>query len=198
MPRSNEPVVDYIILAEFDIDTGSTVRHQYPEAVSGYKSDWFAEYMLPEGAHNRESDWTYILLNRDQRQADENAWIHPGLEAAAPGAGRLMYGLNLVQTKMDTSVRRGAIVKAMAVFSRYPHLDVFKGPLQVALDVYFEQKSVEVLVDLFKSLNSIDLSSVPCPDALQLSMLVTHQTHTKPTPQICESSQPKLSMITFY
>ena len=78
------------------------------------------------------------------------------------------------------------------------HMPGFKGPLQVALDVYFEQKSVEVLVDLFKSLNSIDLSSVPCPDALQLSMLVTHQTHTKPTPQICESSQPKLSMITFY
>jgi len=30
-----EPLVDYIILAEFDIDTGSTVRHQYPSVVEG-------------------------------------------------------------------------------------------------------------------------------------------------------------------
>ena len=58
-------------LAEFDIDTGSTVRHQFPETVPGYKNDWFAELMLPEGAHNRDKDWTYIFLNRDQRQIDE-------------------------------------------------------------------------------------------------------------------------------
>jgi hypothetical protein len=35
-----------------------------------------------------------------------------------------LYGINLVQTKMDNTVRRGAVVKAMAVFSRYQHLDV--------------------------------------------------------------------------
>ena len=66
-----EPLVDHILLAEFDIDTGSTVRHQYPQPVEGYKNDWFAELMLPEGAHNRERDWTYIFLNRDQPQLDE-------------------------------------------------------------------------------------------------------------------------------
>ena len=74
-----EPLVDHILLAEFDIDTGSTVRHQYPEPVDGYKNDWFAELMLPEGAHNRERDWTYIFLNRNKTQLDEvrvifNAW----------------------------------------------------------------------------------------------------------------------------
>ena len=66
-----EPLVDHILLAEFDIDTGSTVRHQYPNPVDGYQNDWFAELMLPEGAHNRERDWTYIFLNRDQPQLDE-------------------------------------------------------------------------------------------------------------------------------
>ena len=66
-----EPLVDHILLAEFDIDTGSTVRHQYPEPVDGYKNDWFAELMLPEGAHNRERDWTYIFLNRNKTQLDE-------------------------------------------------------------------------------------------------------------------------------
>lgn len=65
------PIIDYIILAEFDIDTGSTVRHQFPGAIPGYAADFFAEYMLPEGAHNRVEDWTYILLNRGGSQIDE-------------------------------------------------------------------------------------------------------------------------------
>lgn len=50
---------------------GSTVRHQYPCEIPGYKPDWFAEHMLPEGAHNRELDWTYMLLNRNEKQLDE-------------------------------------------------------------------------------------------------------------------------------
>ena len=66
-----EKLVDYIILAEFDIDTGSTVRHVYPNSIPEYKNDWFAEYMLPEGAHNREIDWTYIFLNRENPQINE-------------------------------------------------------------------------------------------------------------------------------
>jgi hypothetical protein len=47
------------------------VRHQYPSDVPHYKADWFAENMLPEGAHNRHTDCTYMLLHREGRQADE-------------------------------------------------------------------------------------------------------------------------------
>ena len=55
-----------------------------------------------------------------------------------------MYGINLVQTKMDTAVRRGAIVKAMAIFSRYHYTDIFKEILSIALEAYFEEKNVSV------------------------------------------------------
>ncbi|CAM9854250.1 unnamed protein product, partial [Discosporangium mesarthrocarpum] len=66
-------LVDYVILAEFDIDTGSTVRHKFPDRpVAGYSDDWFAEYMLPEGAHNHSLDWTVMFLNRGTRALDEN------------------------------------------------------------------------------------------------------------------------------
>lgn len=51
--------------------SGSTVRHQYPCDVPNYKPDWFAEYMLPEGAHNRLTDSTYMFLNRTESQIDE-------------------------------------------------------------------------------------------------------------------------------
>jgi hypothetical protein len=47
------------------------LRHQYPEDIAGYKNDWFAEYMLPEGVHNRQIDWTYFFLNRDGKQHEE-------------------------------------------------------------------------------------------------------------------------------
>ncbi len=47
-------LVDHILLAEFDVDTGSTVRHKYPCPVPGYTDDFFANFMLPEGAHNRK------------------------------------------------------------------------------------------------------------------------------------------------
>ena len=72
---ASTPVVDYLVLAEFDIDTGSTVRHTIPKDVIGYKKDWFADYMLPEGAHNHDLDWTYIFLNRHKSQVDEVALI---------------------------------------------------------------------------------------------------------------------------
>lgn len=59
----------------------STVRHQYPRPVDGYANDYFAEYMLPEGAHNREQDWTVLFLNRGKPRIDEVRvcvcdWLH--------------------------------------------------------------------------------------------------------------------------
>ena len=60
-------VIEYIVLSEFDIDTGSTVRHQYPISNPYCTEDWLAEHMLPEGVHNREEDWTYMFLNRESQ-----------------------------------------------------------------------------------------------------------------------------------
>jgi hypothetical protein len=80
---------------------------------------------------------------------------------------------------------RGATVKAMAVCSPYPYIQIFKvlfpllsllilhqayryypqlrfqGPLLFALDEYFETESPLVLGNLYECLNSIDTSSMP-------------------------------------
>ena len=50
----------------------STVRHAYPTSVPGVSDDWFAEHMLPEGAHNHALDWTVMFLNRDKVGLDED------------------------------------------------------------------------------------------------------------------------------
>lgn len=62
--RKSRKNVDYVLLAEFDIDKGSTVRHQYPKPCA-VSENILADLMLPEGAHLRESDWTYFFL-RDE------------------------------------------------------------------------------------------------------------------------------------
>jgi hypothetical protein len=177
---SFHPLVDYIVLAEFDIDTGSTVRHQYPSNIPDYKVDWFAEFMLPEGAHNRDLDYTFIFLNRDAPHVDQQLWCTAPkycpkslvyAEDAASSAKNFLYGLNVVKTRHDSSVRRGAIVKAMCVFSQYQFVEVLKKPLELALDSYFDKPGVEVLANLFKSLNAVDLSQVPRPDLLEQTLM---------------------------
>lgn len=57
-------MIDYIVLAEFDINEGSIIRHQHPTAIKGVDAEAIAAYMLPEGGHNRSADSTYFILNR--------------------------------------------------------------------------------------------------------------------------------------
>lgn len=57
-------MVDYICLAEFDIDKGSGVRLQYPESVPGISAEDLAEYMITEGAHNFGVVSTYFTVGR--------------------------------------------------------------------------------------------------------------------------------------
>jgi hypothetical protein len=54
-----------------------------------------AELMLPDQVHNREEDWTIFFLHKgagDGESADE--------------AGGMIYGLSLVNKKLDQSVKR--------------------------------------------------------------------------------------------
>lgn len=57
-----------------------------------------AELMLPDGAHTRDQDWTIFFLHKDTEQADE--------QLDSSGQAPLIYVLNLVITKHDSSVKR--------------------------------------------------------------------------------------------
>jgi hypothetical protein len=167
-PTVEAPVIicprlcEYIILAEFDIDTGSTVRIQYPRKVDGYADDWFAENMLPEGVHNRVSDYTYMFLNRTSPIFGESvatssatSGVSALTEDNADKDKQFLFGVNLVRTKYDSSVRRGAIVKAIAIFSRYSFVELFKKPLDLALEAYFLHQSPVIIEVSCNSSNEI-------------------------------------------
>lgn len=73
----------------------------------------------------------------------------------------LVYVLNLVNTKQDTSVKRGAVVKAMAICTRHSFLHIYKPLLLLALEQYFAHPTIETLASLYDAVNSMDLSLMP-------------------------------------
>lgn len=81
----------------------------------------------------------------------------------------LMYVLNLVNTKQDNTVRRGAVVKAMAICTRHSFLHIYKPLLLLALEDYFKSPFPETLASLYDAVNSMDLSLMP-----KLSILERH------------------------
>lgn len=57
----------------------------------------------------------------------------------------LMYVLNLVNTKQDSTAKRGAVVKAMAICTRHSFLHIYKPLLLLALEEYFKSPKPETL-----------------------------------------------------
>ncbi|KAL8414924.1 hypothetical protein RB594_005942 [Gaeumannomyces avenae] len=202
--------VEYILVAEFDIDRGSVMEHQYPVAITG-DENMLAELMLPDGAHCRNQDWTIFFLHKDQTEeeedqerqaiearkqrrqrrrdraaglpvangvdpeedgADQNDWdddASTDSEADCDEGPPLIYVLNLVYTKLDSSAKRGSIVKAMAICTRHPFLHIYKPLLLLALEEYFKAPVPETIAMLYDAVNAMDLSLMP-----KLSLLERH------------------------
>ncbi|KAH8726788.1 docking domain of Afi1 for Arf3 in vesicle trafficking-domain-containing protein [Phaeosphaeriaceae sp. PMI808] len=78
-----------------------------------------------------------------------------------PDGPPLVYVLNLVYTKLDNSVKRGSVVKAMAICTRHSFLHIYKPLLLLALDEYFRAPVIETLASLYNALNAMDLSLLP-------------------------------------
>ncbi|KAI5864503.1 spindle pole body interacting protein [Durotheca rogersii] len=81
----------------------------------------------------------------------------------------LIYVLNLVYTKHDKSVKRGAVVKAMAICTRHPFLHIYKPLLLLALEEYYKSPVPGTLALLYEAVNNMDLSLMP-----RLSLLERH------------------------
>ncbi|KAI5249097.1 spindle pole body interacting protein [Aureobasidium subglaciale] len=199
---STERHVEYILVASFDIDTGSVMEHQYPTPIGG-DEHMLAELMLPDQTHLRSQDWTVFFLHKDQspedelqqrrdRRREQRAEKKSERAEAKSGPGDktdaelendseddtedaeseddavkstqgppLVYVLNLVNTKHDANVKRGAVVKAMAICTRHSFLHIYKPLLLLALEEYFRTPTIDTLASLYESVNSMDLSLLP-------------------------------------
>ncbi|WVW84697.1 hypothetical protein I302_106731 [Kwoniella bestiolae CBS 10118] len=189
MIGDEEEAVHFCLLAEFDIDAGATLAHQYPYP-TGTDEHRLAELMLPDGAHLRAEDWTIFYLGQTPSSAVAPMLSHESsmrlstessatstsnndnrrtsvmpLDRATRGVagsgGGLLYVLNCVRMKEDKKMRRGAMVKAMAICTPNPYIGIYKPLLLLALEEYFLSPSPEILARLFDSANAISTAGMP-------------------------------------
>jgi hypothetical protein len=98
-----------------------------------------------------------LELERQMLQRDAAAATVALTDPAAPP---FLYCLNLVMTKKDASVRRGAVVKALAICTEAQFIQVLKPIILLALEEYYARPSIDVLAELYRSLNALDMSSI--------------------------------------
>ncbi|WWC88583.1 uncharacterized protein L201_003495 [Kwoniella dendrophila CBS 6074] len=190
--NNDEESVHFCLLAEFDIDAGATLAHQYPYP-TGTDEHRLAELMLPDGAHLRAEDWTIFYLGQTPSSAiapllshettttkdgrmsidsssasvsvdDKRTSIMPldrATRGVAGSGGGLLYVLNCVRMKEDKKMRRGAMVKAMAICTPNPYIGIYKPLLLLALEEYFLSPSPEILARLYDSANAISTAGMP-------------------------------------
>ncbi|KAL2138224.1 hypothetical protein VTI28DRAFT_5411 [Corynascus sepedonium] len=105
---------------------------------------------------------------------DDDDWDDDLSTDSEPEGGEgppLVYVLNLVNTKQDKTVKRGAVVKAMAICTRHPFLHIYKPLLLLALDEYFKAPVPETLAMLYNAVNEMDLSLMPKLNWLERHLL---------------------------
>ena len=103
---------------------------------------------------------------------------------------RVLYGLNLVHTKYDDSVKRGAIAKAICVFSRFHFIDAFRKPLMACLEDYFANPQEEVVADFFTWMRSLDITKVlPRPTLVETKLMQRSVTY-KPLGYVATNHTP--------
>ncbi|KAK8082379.1 spindle pole body interacting protein [Apiospora saccharicola] len=110
-------------------------------------------------------------LSEDDEDDEDDDWDDESTDSEPEGGEGppLIYVLNLVNTKQDKTVKRGAVVKAMAICTRHPFLHIYKPLLLLALEEYFKSPVPETLAMLYDAVNNMDLSLMP-----KLSLLERH------------------------
>ncbi|KAF8973314.1 docking domain of Afi1 for Arf3 in vesicle trafficking-domain-containing protein [Flammula alnicola] len=160
----------FVLLAEFHILEGAQLKYQFPQPL-GIDEGVLAMSMLPDGAETQLDDWTIFFLNQTPFNTispilaldtpEVKSVGLPGEDDDGSDRPELLCVLNLVRTKHDKSLDRGAQVLALAICTRHPFIQIFKPFLLLALDDYFSDPSQECLARLFDAVNSMDLSGAP-------------------------------------
>lgn len=148
--------IQYVLTAEFHIDKGPSILHQYPTSLPGYEQGglpYLAELMLPDQIHKREEDYTLFLLYKNKKTS-QFQYIYD--QKHCEDLPYFLY--TIVNNKNDKTVRRGAIIKSLSIITKLKYFPSFKPLLLIALDSYFDTSNTMVLRQLYESVNVKNLS----------------------------------------
>jgi len=165
------PLVAFLLLSEFDIDKGSTLRHVLPHPLLGFDDNRLAELMLPDGAHLREADSTAFMLRPSKGVASPAGASSDVLDGSRPTTPSLLRCISVAKTRMDAGRRRHADLKALALVSASPFIDTLRPALALALEAYFSEPTLLTLERILAAFNSLDTASFTLPSASERAVL---------------------------
>ncbi|KAL4802695.1 docking domain of Afi1 for Arf3 in vesicle trafficking-domain-containing protein [Aspergillus unguis] len=186
------PIMEHQYPAPISSDEGMLAELMLPDQTHVRSQDWTIFFLHKDnGAEGEEDDPEskdkkkgkgnkYKTQSGDDDEgsggpdegSEEATDEEPSSDEEDGGEGPpLMYVLNLVNTKQDNTVKRGAVVKAMAICTRHSFLHIYKPILLLALEDYFKSPYPETLETLYNAVNAMDLSPMPKLNLLERQIL---------------------------
>eukprot|EP01107_Rhizomastix_libera_P015663 TRINITY_DN601_c0_g1_i1.p1 TRINITY_DN601_c0_g1~~TRINITY_DN601_c0_g1_i1.p1 ORF type:complete len:745 (+),score=211.90 TRINITY_DN601_c0_g1_i1:128-2236(+) len=86
-----------------------------------------------------------------------------------------LYCINRIYNKKDETVTRGAVVKALAVCSRHNFVHIWQPFIVLALERYLQDQRIEVLADLYNTINAINLTPILSLNPYQKAIIRSSQ-----------------------
>lgn len=179
------PIMEHQFPGAISPDENMLAELMLPDQTHVRQQDWTIFFLHKDGGTSeeevaeREARRQRRAARRRAREAGEAASIEgeeseeeassDESDAGDMDSPPLMYVLNLVNTKQDSTAKRGAVVKAMAICTRHSFLHIYKPLLLLALEDYFRSPVPDTLELLYNALNAMDLSLMP-----RLSLLERH------------------------
>lgn len=150
---STKKLLHSLSIAEFELKIGNTLSHRHPEfEIPGYDDTFLADCCLPDGAHLVEEDYTAIILE------------------PKGGPDTILYGLGFFANVRDSTVKRGAIQRALLIILRQPYFGPLIPLVRHGIKKYIEEGcNASILPELFNILNETLQNSTPGQPALHLT-----------------------------
>ncbi|CAI5758629.1 unnamed protein product [Candida verbasci] len=144
------PNIEFIITAEFHIDKGPSILHQYPTDIPGLKNLYFLpELMLPDQIHKRSEDFTLFLLYRNMNTGEFQYLFNRSTCEPDP---YFLYTI-VINLKND-EFKRGSQIKSLSILTKLNYFKNFKPILLICLDLYFKNNQIEYLKELYNCINN--------------------------------------------
>ena len=172
------PIMEHQYPGAISPDENMLAELMLPDQTHMRQQDWTMFFLHKDSGTNEDEEAEREIRRKARREReaakeaarldgqmidddDENDSSEDDDDDSISESAPLMYVLNLVNTKQDASVKRGAVVKAMAICTRHPFLHIYKPLLLLALEDYMKTSTGDTLELLYNALNTMDASLIP-------------------------------------
>lgn len=163
------PNIDFVVSAEFHVDKGPSLIHQYPAELPGiHNLQFLPELMIPDQIHKRDEDYTLFLLHRNTTTGQFQYKFDKGSCEKDP-----YFVYTIVNNLKDQNVKRGSIIKSLSIVTRLVYFKHFRPLLLICLDKYFGNNDVRVLAELYDSINVKNLDASQIQQSVIKKLLIT-------------------------